>query len=153
MNIVVSVALLLLWIPLGERPGIGTIANATVIGVVIDVVLQVAQAPTAMWARVVLLLLGPVLSASGPASTSASVRAGPRDGLMTGLARRGWPIAVARTTVEATALAIGWALGGRVGVGTILFAATIGPLVHLTLPRLRLPDVPPRRAPGLGAAR
>lgn len=155
VTIAVGVLVLLAWLPLGERPGWGTVANVLVIGVVIDLVLLVLQTPASLWARSLLLAAGPLLFGVGSGFyIGAGMGSGPRDGVMTGLARRGWPVGVARTAIEVSALAGGWALGGTVGVGTVLFAVTIGPIVHWTLPRLKVAEPPAGRPPrGVRSAR
>jgi uncharacterized membrane protein YczE len=153
VTILTGAVVLLLWIPLRERPGIGTIANVLVIGLVADATLAVIDPPSAMAARIALLVLGIFLF--GPGSglyIGAGLGPGPRDGLMTGIAKRGPSVRVARTVVELTALAVGFALGGTVGVGTLLFAATVGPNVHWHLDRMTLPEAGPRRRPDPDAA-
>lgn len=141
--IVVGLALLLLWIPLRVRPGLGTILNAIIIGAVVDLVLPRLPETDAVGWRAFALTGGIVLFAVGTGLyIGAGLGPGPRDGLMTGLAARGWSIRVARTTIEVVVLAAGVALGGSVGIGTAAFAFGIGPLVHVFLPRLRL-DPPP----------
>ena len=134
--IVMSVVVLLLWIPLREKPGLGTIANSIVVGLVADVALSLLVAPDAMWARVALMVGGVLLNALATALYIGSqFGAGPRDGLMTGLHRRtGVSIRLVRTALEVLVVAIGWVLGGVVGVGTVLYALAIGPLVQLMLP-------------------
>ena len=149
VTILVGAAVLLLWIPLRERPGLGTIANVLVIGVVEDAALAVIDRPPAMAARIGMLLFGIYLF--GPGSglyIGAGLGPGPRDGLMTGVAKRGVSVRLARTAVELVALAVGFALGGTVGIGTVLFAATVGPNVHWHLERmtLRQPGQPQGRA-------
>ena len=141
VTILVGAVVLLLWIPLRQRPGLGTIANVLVIGVVEDVALSVIDPPSAMAARIGMLLLGIFLF--GPGSglyIGAGLGPGPRDGLMTGIAKRGVSVRLARTAVELVALAVGFALGGTVGIGTVLFAATVGPNVHWHLERMTLPQ-------------
>ena len=136
-SIIVSGVVLLAWIPLGERVGLGTVANVIIIGVMIDistVVIPTAETVAVAW----VMLLGAVV-AIGLASglyIGASFGPGPRDGLMTGIAKRGYSIRLTRTIIEIVVLAIGWALGGTVGWGTLAFALFIGPLVHFFLPRL-----------------
>ncbi len=131
------------WIPLREQLGVGTVLNVIVIGVVIDLTLLFLDTPASLAGRVVLMLAGPLLFGIGSALyIGAGLGPGPRDGLMTGLGKRGWRIGVARTVIEITVLVVGWLLGGTVGVGTILFAATIGPLVHVWLPRYTLEPLP-----------
>ncbi len=141
VTIGVGVAVLLLWIPLRERVGIGTLANALVIGIVVDGTLAVLDSPSSMAARIGLLVLGIFLF--GPGSglyIGAGLGPGPRDGLMTGIARRGHSVRAVRTGIEVSALVLGAALGGSVGVGTVLFAVTVGPNVHFFLERMTLPD-------------
>lgn len=143
--IVVSLVVLLAWIPLRQRPGVGTLANAVLVGVATNAVLAVLPSPHAMAARIGLLIAGVFGNATATGLyIGAGLGPGPRDGLMTGLAARGISIRVARTCVEASVLAAGFFLGGTIGVGTVLYAASIGPLVHIVLPRLALA---PRRSP------
>jgi uncharacterized membrane protein YczE len=133
----VGLAVLLLWIPLRQRPGIGTISNALVIGPVADVGIHLLPTPADLTVRITFLVSAVVLN--GVASglyIGASLGPGPRDGLMTGLAARGHSIRVVRTSIELLVVATGWALGGTLGIGTLLYALSIGPLVHLFLPRL-----------------
>lgn len=132
---VVGVVVLLAWIPLRNRPGIGTIANVIVIAVTVDAVLAVLPAPTAMPVRIAMMVGAVVLNAiSTVLYIGAGLGPGPRDGLMTGLvARTGLSVRLVRTCIEATVLAAGWLMGGTVGVGTVLYAFGIGPLVQLFL--------------------
>jgi uncharacterized membrane protein YczE len=133
-SILVSALVLATWLPLRERPGIGTLANAVLVGVVIDAWLAWVPPPAGTAARVALMLAGtPVLAAGVGLYLSADLGPGPRDGVMTGLVRRGHPTWVVRSGIEATALLAGWLLGGTVGVGTLVSVVTIGPLVHLSL--------------------
>jgi uncharacterized membrane protein YczE len=136
-SIVAGVLVLLLWIPLHQRPGIGTLCNAVMIGATMDVVLTVAPVPSTPTARWACMLSGILLNglATG-AYIGAGLGPGPRDGLMTGLARRGHSIRVVRTGLEASVLLVGWLLGGTVGVGTLLYAVSIGPLAHFFIPVL-----------------
>ena len=129
---------LLLWIPLRQKPRVGTIANILLVGTSMQVVLWVMPPVTGLLAQLGVLLGGILLVAlASGLYIGARFGAGPRDGLMTGLnARLGWPIWVCRAVVELTVLAAGWALGGTVGIGTVLFAVLIGPLVHAALPLL-----------------
>ena len=147
--IVTGVAVLLLWVPLRQVPGLGTVLNAVVIGLVTDLVLGVLVTPHALVARLGLLLGGIVLNGFATALYIGSqFGPGPRDGLMTGLVRRtGWSVRVVRTSIEVTVLATGWLLGGTVGLGTVLYALAIGPLVHVLLPRfvVDLPAPAPAR--------
>jgi uncharacterized membrane protein YczE len=141
VTILTGVVVLLLWIPLRERPGLGTVLNALLIGLVADATLAVVDEPSAMPVRVALLVAG--IFVFGPGSglyIGAGLGPGPRDGLMTGLARRGRPVRVVRTGIELTVLALGAALGGSVGIGTVLFALTVGPNVHWHLDRMSLPE-------------
>ncbi len=146
VGIVVGLLVLAAWYPLRQRLGIGTVLNVVVIGVVVDVVLMVLETPAAMPGRAALMLAGPPLFGFGSALyIGAGLGPGPRDGLMTGLARRGWRIGVARTAIEIGVLVAGIALGGTAGLGTILFAVSIGPLVQLWLPRCTLPPLASER--------
>ncbi|WP_395944251.1 YitT family protein [Brevundimonas sp.] len=132
----IGMAVLLLWIPLRQRPGIGTVANVLVIGTVANFGLDWIPSDLALPIRVGLLVAGVVLNgvASG-AYIGAGLGPGPRDGLMTGIvARTGWPVKWVRTSIELAVVAVGWLLGGSVGIGTILYALAIGPLVHRFLP-------------------
>ena len=133
--ILVGVAVLLLWIPLRQLPGIGTVSNVVLVGATMDVVLGHVHAPHAMAARIACLVVGVFLNgvATG-AYIGAGLGPGPRDGLMTGLAARGHSIRVVRTALEVTVLVTGWVLGGTVGVGTVLYALSIGPLAHVFIP-------------------
>lgn len=147
-SILVGFLVLVLWFPLRERPGVGTITNIVTIGLVIDATLAVTTAPSATWVRWVLLALStPLFSVGVALYIGAGVGSGPRDGLMTGLNRLEVPIAVARTGIELTALWLGWALGGTVGVGTVYFALASGPMMQFALPRLRAPWYPPGAHP------
>ncbi|GGI09721.1 membrane protein YczE [Egicoccus halophilus] len=154
VGILVGLLVLVAWLPLRERPGLGTVLNVLVIGVVIDVTLLVLTTPAALWQRWVLMLAGPVLFGIGSGYyIGAGLGSGPRDGIMTGLARRGLPVGLVRAGLELSVLALGWLLGGTVGAGTLVFALGIGPLVHLALPRLALPDVDPAPPEGTRSAR
>jgi uncharacterized membrane protein YczE len=130
---IVGVGVLLAWIPLRNRPGIGTVANVIVIAVVVDASLAVLPAPSALPIRIALMIGSVVLNAiSTVLYIGAGLGPGPRDGLMTGLvARTGLSVRLVRTSIEATVLAVGWLLGGTVGVGTVVYALGIGPLVQL----------------------
>lgn len=144
--IVMSGVVLLLWVPLREMPGLGTIANAVVVGVVADVVLGVLSAPDALWLRVLLLVVAVPGNALATALYIGSqLGPGPRDGLMTGLHRRtGRPIWLVRTGIEVCAVILGIVLGGVFGIGTVLYALAIGPLTQALLPWfvVRLPEAP-----------
>jgi uncharacterized membrane protein YczE len=133
---ITGVAVLLLWIPLRQRPGVGTVANVIVIAVSVDVALALIPEPTGLPARIAMLVAGIVLNGVASAAyIGARLGPGPRDGLMTGLAARtGWSIRLVRTGIELTVLASGWLLGGTVGVGTVIYALAIGPLTQAFLP-------------------
>lgn len=150
VTILVGAAVLLLWIPLRQRPGVGTLCNVVVIGVVVDLTLDVLPAPHALTLRWVFLVSAVLLNGLATGCyIGAGLGPGPRDGLMTGLARRGRSIRVVRTAIEATVLLTGFLLGGSVGVGTVLYAATIGLLAHVFIPAL---TIRPRHAPVASAA-
>jgi uncharacterized membrane protein YczE len=144
----VGAAVLLLWWPLRQRPGIGTVSNVVVLGVVVDVVLAVLDTPESLAGRVGLLLAGIGLNAVATATyIGAGLGPGPRDGLMTGVVRRtGGSVRVIRTGIEVLVLIVGWLLGGTVGAGTVLYAAAIGPLVHQLLPALTVRSRAPAAA-------
>lgn len=131
----VSLVVLLLWVPLRQRPGLGTLANIVVIAVVVQFGLAVLPEPRELFWRILLLIGGVGLNALATATyVGARLGPGPRDGLMTGLvARTGGSIRLVRTCIEVTVLAIGWLLGGSVGLGTVLYALSIGPLTQLFL--------------------
>ena len=135
--IVTGVAVLLLWIPLRQMPGLGTVANAVLIGLATDAALAVLVSPEAFAGRLGLLLGGVALNGLATALYIGSqFGPGPRDGLMTGLVRRtGLSVGLVRTSIEVSVVAVGWLLGGVVGAGTVLYALAIGPLVQLLLPR------------------
>jgi uncharacterized membrane protein YczE len=136
--ILTGTVVLLGWVPLRQRPGVGTISNVLVIGIAVDAALALVPGAGSTPVAVVMLLAGVGLNgvASG-AYIGAGLGPGPRDGLMTGLVRRtGGSVRAVRMTIELTVLAAGAALGGTVGVGTVVYALSIGPLVHVLLPRL-----------------
>ncbi|HET7566935.1 MAG TPA: hypothetical protein VFJ91_03025 [Gaiellaceae bacterium] len=133
--ILVGAAVLLLWIPLRQLPGIGTLCNVVMVGGTMDVVLSLFDPPHGMVGRVACLLAGVALNGVATGLyIGAGLGPGPRDGLMTGLAARGHSIRVVRTGLEVTVLATGWLLGGTVGVGTVVYAVSIGPLAHVFIP-------------------
>ncbi len=133
--VLVSLVVLLLWVPLRQRPGFGTISNALLVGIALDLWLVVLPSFTTLPARVAALVGGVALNAVATAAyIGARMGPGPRDGLMTGLGARGFSIRVARTAIEGGVLLLGFLLGGTVGVGTIVYAVGIGPLVHPLLP-------------------
>lgn len=140
VGILVGIVVLGLWVPLRQRPGVGTIANALVIGIVIDVTLWAVPAIGDTPVRWLLMPLGVVGLALGSGLyIGAGLGAGPRDGLMTGLAARGISLRLVRTGIEAAVLVIGVLLGGTVGIGTVALAVSIGPLVQFFLNHLSLP--------------
>jgi uncharacterized membrane protein YczE len=146
--IIVGLAVLLLWIPIRQRPGFGTLSNVLVVGLVIDLMLGFVPPVHVLALQIVVMLGGVVLNgiATG-AYIGAGLGPGPRDGLMTGLAARGHSIRIVRTSIELTVLFTGWLLGGTVGVGTVVYALGIGPIAHVTIPRLRIR----LREPAVGA--
>lgn len=138
-----SVVVLVLWIPLRQRPGIGTLANVVLVGLALDLTLAVLPTPAGLPWRVAFLLAGILGNAIATGLyIGAGLGPGPRDGLMTGLAARGISIRVARTSIELTVLAAGWLLGGTVGVGTVAYALAIGPLAHVLLPLFAIDPSP-----------
>jgi uncharacterized membrane protein YczE len=154
--IIVGALVLLLWVPLRQWPGLGTVANVVVIGLATDAALAVLDAPERMPARVGLLVGGIVLNGlAGALYISSQFGPGPRDGLMTGLVRRtGRSFRLVRTSLELTVLATGWLLGGVVGVGTVLYALLIGPVVQVFLPLFTVPlDASPDDSPDPAAPR
>jgi len=139
ITVISSLLVLALWIPLGERPGAGTIANALIVGPVLDLGVATIPAPGSLAVRIAYVVVGILATAVATGLyVGAGWGPGTRDGLMTGMAKRGVPVAVARAAVEITVLIIGYLLGGTVGVATLLFAAFIGPLVKPALGRLAL---------------
>lgn len=140
ITLVVSVLVLAAWWPLRQRPGIGTVANVVVIGVLVDPVLRLLDLLPHLsltW-RAAMLLTGVALNALATALyIGARLGPGPRDGLMTGVvARTGWSVRVVRTSIEVGVVLVGWLLGGALGVGTLVYAVGVGPLVHPLLARL-----------------
>ncbi|HKT55551.1 MAG TPA: hypothetical protein VJR25_02155 [Microbacterium sp.] len=135
---IVGLLVLLLWIPLRQKPGIGTIANILVVGTAMQLTITAVPEVDSLLLRVTLFVTGILLVAvASGLYIGAHFGPGPRDGLMVGMhARLGWPIWLCRGGVEVTVLAVGWLLGGSVGIGTVVFAFGIGPLVGLTLPLL-----------------
>jgi len=147
--IIVGFVVLLLWLPLKERYGVGTLCNVVLIGLTINVLLNVLPTDPPTGVRVAFLVVGTLLF--GPGSgfyIGAGMGPGPRDGLMTALAARGYSVRVVRTVLEVSVLIIGFALGGSVGAGTLLFAFTIGPNVHFWLERLSLEHPEPETVIG-----
>jgi uncharacterized membrane protein YczE len=132
---IVGALVLLLWIPLRQRPGLGTLSNVVVIGVVVQIMLTVFDQARAPEVRVSLLLCGVVLNGVATGLyIGARFGPGPRDGLMTGLAARGHSLRAVRTGIELTVLVVGALLGGTVGIGTLVYAVSIGPLAHVFVP-------------------
>lgn len=154
VTILVSFVVLLLWIPLRQWPGLGTLLNSIIIGLVIDPTLALVAEPSSMPARVSLLVLATVGNGlAGALYIGSQLGPGPRDGLMTGLAHRtGRSIRLVRTSLEIVVVTLGWLLGGVVGVGTILYAVSIGPLVQLFLPMVTVRVTPPAPEPGPASA-
>jgi uncharacterized membrane protein YczE len=139
---VVGLLVLLLWIPIRQKPGIGTVVNVLLIGPSAQVALLLIPAQTALGSRLLLFAGGLALLAIATGLyIGARFGPGPRDGLMTGIHRRfGIRIWIVRTSIEVTVLAVGWLLGGNVGIGTLAFALLIGPMVSVTMPLLRVPE-------------
>jgi uncharacterized membrane protein YczE len=137
----VGAVVLLMWWPLHQRPGLGTVSNVIVVGLTAQGALAILPHPGALALRFAFLVVGIV--ANGVATglyIGAGLGPGPRDGLMTGLAARGHSIRLMRTAIELSVLAAGWLLGGTVGVGTVLYALAIGPLAQFFIHRLRIAD-------------
>lgn len=136
----IGAVVLLAWIPLHQRPGLGTVLNIVVVGLAANGTLDVVPVLHGLGWRVVLMVSAVLLVGLATGCyIGAGLGPGPRDGLMTGIAARGHSIRVVRFSLEVTVLVIGYLLGGSVGVGTVVYAVFIGPLVHVTLPRLALP--------------
>ncbi|EST24692.1 hypothetical protein N566_24895 [Streptomycetaceae bacterium MP113-05] len=152
VSVVVGALVLLLWVPLRQRPGLGTVSNVFVVGLAVDATLWATPAPEALGVRVPLLVAGVVLNAAATGLyISARFGPGPRDGLMTGLhAATGVSVRLVRTGIEVAVLAAGWLLGGSVGVGTVLYALAIGPLAQFFLRVFTVPA--PGGEPGGGVA-
>ena len=145
ITILVSIVVLLLWIPIRQKPGLGTVLNALLVGPAADVGFLLIPEVEALWVRIAFFAIGLlVLSGATGLYIGAAFGPGPRDGLMTGLHRQtGWPIWVVRTGLEVTVVAIGWVLGGNVGLGTVAFALLVGPLCQffMRLFAVRLPEI------------
>jgi len=139
---IIGALVLLLWIPIRQKPGIGTIANVLLIGPSIELGLAILPVPTELWQQVLFFVGGlTLLSVASGLYIGARFGPGPRDGLMTGIHNRwGFKIWWVRSAIEVTVLSVGWLLGGNVGLGTLAFALLVGPMVGLTLPRLRVPE-------------
>jgi len=137
--VLLGLLILLLWLPLRQRFGIGTLINALSIGFIVDACRDLVPHPHELEWRWPMLVAGIVITGVGIGLyIGAGLGPGPRDGLMTGIAAKGYPLWIVRTVLELCALGAGWALGGNVGVGTVLFAFGIGPLGHWFLKRLHL---------------
>lgn len=136
VTVLVSVLVLVLWIPLRQRVGVGTLLNALLVGPSADLALFVLPAPSSIWVGAPMFVAGLLLLAFATGLyIAADFGPGPRDGLMTGLVgRTGWPVWLVRTLIEGSVLLIGFLLGGPVGVGTVLFAFGVGPLIGWFLP-------------------
>jgi uncharacterized membrane protein YczE len=144
----VGALVLLGWIPLRQRPGLGTVSNVIVIGVVVDAMLALFDQPHPLAARVALLVAGVLLNGVATGMyIGARLGPGPRDGLMTGLAARGHSLRAVRTGIELTVLVLGAALGGTVGIGTLVYALSIGPLAHVLVPAFTVPEREPEPMP------
>ncbi|NEA49569.1 hypothetical protein [Streptomyces sp. SID10815] len=157
VSIVVGAAVLLLWIPLRQRPGLGTVSNVFLIGVAMDgtlAALPAVHAPAVSVARVSLLLAGVLLNGAATGLyIAARLGPGPRDGLMTGLhLRTGRSVRLMRTAVEAAVVVTGFALGGTIGVGTLLYAVAIGPLAQFFLRLFAVPAAGEGSAAGAAAS-
>lgn len=136
-----SFVVLLAWIPIRQRPGIGTILNAVLVGLVFEVTIELLPESVSLVWRWVLLVAAIVLNAIATGLyVGAGLGPGPRDGLMTGIAARGHPLRVVRTSIEVVVLLAGWILGGTIGIGTLAYALGIGPLVHIALPYFTIAD-------------
>ncbi len=145
VTVVLSFVVFACWVPLRQRPGIGTVANVVVIGALLDPFLALAARlpdPLPLPAAVGLVVLGVLTNAVATSLyVGARLGPGPRDGLMTGIvARTGWPLRLVRGSIEVVVVGVGWALGGTLGLGTLAYALAIGPLVHALLPRLSVPQ-------------
>jgi uncharacterized membrane protein YczE len=143
----IGVVVLLLWIPIRQKPGIGTVANVLLIGPSAQLGLWLLPEQTDLLTRILLFAGGLALLAIATGLyIGARFGPGPRDGLMTGIHHRfGWRIWIVRTAIEATVLVIGWLLGGNVGIGTLAFALLIGPMVNVTIPLLLVPAAREKR--------
>ncbi len=152
VTIVVGAIVLLLWIPLREKPGFGTVSNVVVIGISVDAALALLPATGSLPLRALLAGAGIALNAVATAAyIGARLGPGPRDGLMTGLVRcTGGSVRLVRTVIEIAVVATGWELGGTLGIGTVLYALAIGPLVQILLPRLSVGSSSRTTNPGTG---
>jgi uncharacterized membrane protein YczE len=144
VTVVVGALVLLCWIPLRQRPGLGTVSNVVVLGVAVDATLALVPPASVLALRIALAVGGILLNAVATALyIGARFGPGPRDGLMTGLVRRtGGSVRLVRTGIEVAVVLTGWLLGGALGVATVVYALAIGPLVHLLLPLATVPPTP-----------
>jgi uncharacterized membrane protein YczE len=135
ITLLISIAVLILWIPLGQKPGMGTILNALIIAIMIDLCIKYVPTPSNYINQLLLAIISVItVGIGGGIYLVSNLGAGPRDGLMIGLQKlTNFPIAVVRATLEISVVSIGWYLGGTVGIGTLLFAFGIGPCVALGL--------------------
>ena len=149
VTIVSGLAVLLLWVPLRQPLGLGTVINLVLVGVLVDVALWALPTPSSLLVRGVFLVVGVVLcAAAGAVYLGSHLGPGPRDGLMTGLvARTRRSVRLVRTALELTVLLVGFLLGGTVGVGTLVFAVAVGPLIQFFLPRVAVPITVPDGLP------
>lgn len=147
--VLVGAVVLLLWIPIRQKPGIGTVLNVLLIGPAADLGLWLIPQQTVPWMQGLVFAGGlALLAVATGLYIGGRFGPGPRDGLMTGLVRRtGWRIWIVRTIIEVTVLTVGWLLGGQVGIGTLAFALLIGPMVNVTLPLLTVPEKPAAASP------
>ncbi|SHJ18755.1 Uncharacterized membrane protein YczE [Nocardiopsis flavescens] len=152
-TVIVGALLMLLWIPLRQKPGIGTLSNVVMIGATADLFLWLLPETGVLWVRVLGLLLGTLACALATGCyIGAALGPGPRDGIMTGLAGLGLSVRLARTVIEVAVVVVGFLLGGTVGLGTLVFAVAIGPLTQIFLPLFRMsenhPETPIRSGRG-----
>ena len=147
-TVATSFVILLLWIPLRQKPGIGTVSNVFVLGIVVDITLGLLGDVHGLGYQLALLAAGVGLNAvAGAAYIGAGLGPGPRDGLMTGLVRRtGRSVGVIRTSIEVSVLSVGFLLGGTVGLGTVVYALSIGPLLQVLLPAFTIKEPVPAAA-------
>lgn len=148
-SVIVGLFVLLLWIPLHERPGLGTVSNVLIIGPAIDASVHLMPTPQALWLRIAYAAVAIVVNAFATALyIGARYGPGPRDGLMTGLVRyTGRSVRVVRTGIELIVVASGWLMGGTLGLATAAFVLTIGPLVHVLLPLMHIESPPAEPSP------
>lgn len=146
--VVSSAVVLLLWIPLRQKPGLGTLSDVAVVGIVMDFSLRLMPFPETQGLRFTFLIAALLLNGLAVSLyLGAGLGPGPRDGLMTGLAARGWSIRSARVAIDASVLTVGWVLGGTVGIGTVASALIIGPVVGYLLPRIVASNASPDHIP------